>query len=165
MARIRKQLLSWKLSESNLVVGYKLYWSNETPVSYDSNFIKLGNITEVNLPDILFGVAPSGKSIYLGISTVDEMGSESDIISLPEPCHFLGPPAPMDLFLTTLDDFKIIETKIKIEDQVHDSQKLAIQQINQEFLSENPHSPSKNLIMKRGIDNDYFNRIRKALLD
>lgn len=61
------------------------------------------------MPDILVGIALSSESIYLGISTVDEMGNESDIITLSEPYNFSVPPAPEDFALIGQDDFKILE--------------------------------------------------------
>jgi hypothetical protein len=70
---------------------------------------KYHNINELDLPDILVGIALSGESIYLGISTVDEMGNESDIITLSELYNFSVPPAPEDFALIGQDDFKILE--------------------------------------------------------
>jgi len=109
MAKIRKFKLSWKPSESDIPVGYKLYWSVKSPVNYSSNSIEIGKINELDLPDILVGIALSGESIYLGISAVDEMGNESDIITLSEPYNFSVPPAPEDFTLIGQDDYKILE--------------------------------------------------------
>jgi len=163
MGRIRKCKLSWKPSESRLVAGYRLYWSNETPVSYNSNFIEIGNVNEVNLPDILMGVAPSGESIYLGISAVDEAKNESDLIFLPESYHLSVPPAPVDLVLTTFDDFKVTKPKIKPEDQVQDRQKSDTPQTEQEIKS-NPLRPvTKHVTTEGKIVDDFSIRLRNTL--
>ena len=165
MGRIRKHKLSWKPSGSCPVVGYRLYWSNETPVSYDSNFIKLGNIIEVNLPDILLGVAPSEGSFNLGISALDEAGNESDIIFLPESYHLSVPSAPVDLVLTTLDDFKITEPKIKAENQVQDKQKPNSQQTDQEIRLNSFRTGIKSMTTEGKNVDDINYWVRKALED
>lgn len=165
MGRIRLQKLSWKPLELNPAVGYRLYWSKETPVSYDSNFFKLGNTTAVSLTDILLRAAPMGESIYIGISAVDEAGNESDIISLPEPYRVSVPIAPMDLVVESLKDFKIIEKKGEAENQTQDSQKPAIPQVDQKFHQENPQLSSKHVINEGEITDDFSMKIRKALED
>ena len=165
MGKIRKCKLSWKPSESNCVVGYRMYWSNEGPVTYSSNYIKLGNITEINLPDMFLGIAPSGESIYLGISAVDKMGNESDMIILPEPYYLSVPPAPMDLVLSTLDDFKITEPKEKAENQDQDRPKPAAQQTDQMTRPDPPRPAAKSITTEGRIVDDFGYRVRKALED
>ena len=108
MGRIRQLRLTWKPSELNPDVGYRLYWSKETPISYDCNFFKLGNTTAVNLTDILLKAAPLGESLYIGISVVDDAGNESDIVSLPEPYCVSVPLAPKDLVVTSPNEYEII---------------------------------------------------------
>ena len=51
MAKIRKCKLSWEASDSENVIGYKLYWSKAAEIGYDSKYIKVGNVTEITLPD------------------------------------------------------------------------------------------------------------------
>lgn len=163
MGRIRKCKLSWKPSESRLVAGYRLYWSNETPVNYNANFIELGNVTEVNLPDILMSVAPSEQSVYLGISAVDEAQNESDLILLPEAYYLSVPPAPVDLVLTSLDDFKITKPKTEPENQVHDRQKSDTPPTEQEIQS-NPSRPvTKHVTTEGKIVDDFTLRFRNTL--
>jgi hypothetical protein len=107
MGKIRKCKLSWKSSESDHIVGYRLYWSNEDKVDYDSAYIKVGNTNEVALPDVLIDSVAPGATIYLGVSAVDKIGNESDMITLAEPYEFSVLPAPMDLTLTAMDDYTI----------------------------------------------------------
>ncbi len=143
MGKIKKCKLSWKPSESDPNVDYRLYWSNLPPVSYDSNFIMLGNTTEVDLPDILLSHESSGELVYLGISVMDKWGNESDIITLSEPFKLSAPSAPVDLALTTLDDFIITAPREKAEIQDTDTQKQANGKTEQEIQSNDWHPASK----------------------
>ena len=162
MGRIKKCKLSWKPSESDLAVDYRLYWSNETPLGYNSNFIILGNITEVNLPDILADHESSGKSIYLGISAVDKEGNESDIITLREPYKLSAPTAPADLSLTSLDDVEMTDPREKAENKKADIQKQVIEKADQESQA-NDRRPVSTFITTEGkIIDDFDTRLRKT---
>lgn len=110
MAKIRKCKLSWNTSDSEFIVGYKLYWSRDDSVSYHSNFIELGNVREVTIPDVLEYMPSIGESILFGISAVDKNGNESDITLLSEAYRPTAPPAPVDFSLDAGDDFEIIES-------------------------------------------------------
>jgi len=110
MAKIRKRKLSWKLLDSEQVVGYKLYWSKGNEVSYDSSFLELGKVNEVYLPDVLKHIPHYGEPIMLGITTVDKYGNESDITTLAEPYQLIVPPAPVELLLTTMDELIVVES-------------------------------------------------------
>ena len=116
MAKIRKCKLSWNTSDSDHIVGYKLYWSTQNTVSYDSNFIELGNVREVNLPDILEYVPSIGESILFGITAVDMNGNESDITTLAEAYILTAPPAPVEFSIDARDEFDIIETSQETSD-------------------------------------------------
>jgi hypothetical protein len=105
MAKIKKRRLSWLASSSSQVIGYKLYWSEAGEVNYDSKCVALGNVTEVTLPDDVDSFTPGYGPIELGISAVDELGNESDIVTVTAPYHFSVPKAPKDLHIETLKDF------------------------------------------------------------
>lgn len=107
MAKIRKCKLAWEASASEKVVGYKLYWSKGTEVSYDCKFLKLGNVTEIALPD---DVTMSGGPIMFGVTAIDRDGNESDMVTIDEPyqLHVLAPPA--DLFVKPSDEFKLVDS-------------------------------------------------------
>ena len=51
MAKIKRRRLKWVASNSSQVVGYKLYWSENSELNYDSQWVMLGNVTEIVLPD------------------------------------------------------------------------------------------------------------------
>jgi len=161
MAKIRKFKLSWKPSGSDLLAGYKLYWSIKSPVNYSSNSIKLSKINELDLPDILVGIALSGESIYLGISAVDEMGNESDIITLSEPYNFSVPPAPEDFALIGQDDFKIFEQNEQDENPIQGMQNQDTMQNDERIEQDGPRSPVNLAASGGGTIDDFSLNLKK----
>jgi hypothetical protein len=111
MAKIKKRRLSWLASSSSQVIGYKLYWCEAGEVNYDSNCVTLGNVTEVILPDDVESFTPACGPIELGISAVDELGNESDMVTVMAPYHFCVPKAPKDLHIETLKDFHTTQSE------------------------------------------------------
>ena len=107
MAKIKRRKLKWIASESAQVVGYKLYWSEDGAVNYDSECAILGNVTEIILPDDVNSFIPNGGPIEFAITALDELGNESDMITLKAPYQFNVPKAPDDLYMQKLDDFCI----------------------------------------------------------
>jgi len=108
MAKIKKRKLKWIASGSSQVVGYKLYWSENGAVNYSSKCAALGNVTEIVLPDDVDSFMSGGGPVEFAITAVDELGNESDMITLKAPYQFNVPKAPEDLYLQKLDDFSII---------------------------------------------------------
>lgn len=100
MAKIKKRKLRWAASQSPQVVGYKLYWEEGGQVTYHSLCANLGNITEVVLPDGVenFSMKPDSGAIELGITAVDELGNESDMITVSAPYQFNVPHAPDEIW-------------------------------------------------------------------
>jgi len=107
MAKIKRRRLKWVASSSPQVVGYKLYWSENGELNYDSQWVMLGNVTEVVLPDDVKPFTPNGGPIELGVTAVDELGNESDMVTMTAPYQFNVPKAPDDLYLQKLEDFCI----------------------------------------------------------
>jgi len=107
MAKIRKHKLCWEASASDTVVGYKLYWSRAAEVGYDSRFIKIGNTTEIVLPD---DVLLSGGPVMFGVTAIDRDGNESDMVVLDQPYRLQVPDAPKGLSLESSDEFKLFQT-------------------------------------------------------
>lgn len=99
MAKIKKRTLRWTASESPQVVGYKLYWAEGGQVNYDCPSEKLGNTTEVVLPDDVASFSPESGPVDFGISAVDELGNESDLITISAPYQFNVPQAPDEIWL------------------------------------------------------------------
>jgi len=109
VAKVRRCKLCWKPSDSDQVIGYRLYWSKGNSVSYDSNFFELGNVTEVYLPDVLKLNPRYDARVALGLTAVDIHGNESDIVTFASPYQTIAPSAPAELLLTTLDEFSVVE--------------------------------------------------------
>ena len=107
MAKLKKRKLSWIESGSSQVIGYKLYWSNNGAVDYDSKSEMLGNVTEIVLPDDVKSFEPNGGPVRFGVTAVDELGNESDMITMKAPYQFNVPEPPDDLYLQKLDDYYI----------------------------------------------------------
>lgn len=105
MAKIKKRRLCWKASASSQVVGYKLYWSENNVPDYNSNCEMLGNVTEVILPDGVPSFEPKAGPITFGVTAVDELGNESDMVLLAVPYQFNVPKAPGGLNLQTLNEY------------------------------------------------------------
>jgi hypothetical protein len=118
MAKIKRRKLKWIASDSSQVVGYKLYWSENGAVHYDSQCAILGNITEIILPDDVNSFTPNGDPIEFGVTALDELGNESDMITLKAPYQFNVPKAPEDLYMQKLDDFCITRQKNDKDDRV-----------------------------------------------
>jgi hypothetical protein len=95
MAKIKKRKLIWEPSISPNVIGYKLYWAEEGKVNYDSPCAMIGNVTEVVLPEQVPSFPIVKGSIELGITAVNEIGNESDMIIVAAPFQFSTPDAPM----------------------------------------------------------------------
>lgn len=111
MAKIKKRKLKWSTSSSSQVIGYKLYWSENGAVNYDSKCVTLGNVTEIVLPDDVDSFMPGGGPVEFAVTAVDELGNESDMITLKAPYQFNVPKAPEDLYLQKLDDFSTISVQ------------------------------------------------------
>ena len=105
MAKIKKRKLCWNASESQQVVGYRLYWAEGGEVGYDSPFAAVGNVTEVVLPDDVNGFSPKGGPIEFGVSAVDELGNESDLTTFKAPYQFNILLAPEGMWIEPLDEF------------------------------------------------------------
>lgn len=105
MAKIKKRKLRWEASASPQVVGYKLYWETDGEVHYGSDFMVVGNVTELVLPDDLEDFKPVDGPVSFAVAAVDEVGNESDLITLKAPYQFSAPQAPKDFWLETEKDF------------------------------------------------------------
>lgn len=99
MAKIKKRKLQWTASQSPQVVGYKLYWAQGEEVGYDSPCAALGDVTEVLLPDDVEGFMPETGPVEFGLSAVDELGNESDLVTVSAPHQFNAPQAPGELWI------------------------------------------------------------------
>ena len=105
MAKMKKRKLCWEASGSPQVIGYRLYWAESGKVDYSSSHVTLGNVTEIVLPDDLDGFDLCGGCLVFGVSALDELGNESDIITLDVPYQFDAPERPGNLWIETLEEY------------------------------------------------------------
>ena len=103
MARIKKRRLKWKASKSSQVIGYRLYWAAGGGVNYDSEFEFLGNVTEIILPDDVKTFPIVRDTIELGVTALNEIGNESNMIKINAHFQFSVPRAPEDLVIEKTD--------------------------------------------------------------
>ena len=104
MSKMKKRRLSWAASNSSQVISYKLYWAEEGGVDYTAQSADLGNVTSVVLPDDVADFSPGNGPVEFGITAIDELGNESDMVTLFAPYQFSVPEAPTDLVMEALDD-------------------------------------------------------------
>jgi len=76
----KKKRIRWNRSPSPNVVGYRVYWAVVGEVSYDSEFIDIGDHREVILPDQVPLLQHVRGEVALGITAVNSQGNESDIV-------------------------------------------------------------------------------------
>ena len=104
MARLRKCKLYWAASETEDIVGYKLYWAKGTTVGYDCESIAVGKVNEIPIPEC---VRLSDGPVMLGITAVDIDGNESDMTTLEAPFQLNPPAPPQRLRLVAADEFVV----------------------------------------------------------
>ena len=139
MAKLKKRKLRWQASSSPQVIGYKLYWSECGDVNYNSNHALLGNVTEIVLPDDVDSFKPSDGQIELGVVSIDELGNESDMITLKAPYQFSVPKAPQRFEMEKIEQFHTTHFTDADTDQME-----AIELIEAIALEQNPNPFSSN---------------------
>ena len=109
MAKVKKRRLLWKPSTSSNVIGYKLYWAEEGEVNYDSPCAMIGNVAEVVLPEQVPSFPIVKGSIELGITAINEIGNESDMMIFATPFQFSVPDAPTNPRLEALKEYHVCQ--------------------------------------------------------
>jgi len=80
VSKTKMKRIRWSRSPSLNVVGYRLYWAVAGEVSYDSEFIDIGDRTEVILPDQVPPLHHVRGEVALGITALNRDGNESDMV-------------------------------------------------------------------------------------
>jgi hypothetical protein len=80
VSKTKKKRIRWSRSPSPNVVGYRLYWAMAGEVSYESEFIDIGDRTEVILPDQVPPLHHVRGEVTLGITALNRDGNESDMV-------------------------------------------------------------------------------------
>ena len=116
MAKVKKRRLVWKPSTSSNIIGYKLYWAEEGKVDYDSACALIGNVAEVVLPEQVPSFPMVKGPLELGVTAVNEIGNESDMMILDTPFQFSVPDPPTNPRIEALKEYHIYqESHIKEE--------------------------------------------------
>lgn len=97
--KIKRKRIRWQRSTSTDVVSYRLYWSLNSQVDYDSQYVELGNVDEAVLPDDIPSFPLITGTLHLGISALSKAGNESDMTKIAECLDFTVPDAPIKLWL------------------------------------------------------------------
>ena len=97
MGKVRKKRVRWELSSSLDVSTYRLYWSKDGGVNYDSDHADFGQVTEVILPDDIPSFPMETCDMELGVSAINHAGNESEITKLTVDFNFEVPDAPENL--------------------------------------------------------------------
>lgn len=103
MANIKKTQISWTKSGSVDVVGYKIYYVPEGEVlNYGSPNISVGDVDIVVIPDDVPEFPLLDGMYQIGLTAVDDVGNESDILIQTVPFDFVAPDAPTNLEVTVI---------------------------------------------------------------
>lgn len=102
MAKIVKRSISFGASSAPDIAGYKLYWSVGSPVDYTSTNADIGNKTTVIIPDDVPSFPLVEAQVNIGITAIDDIGNESDMVTATAPFDFDAPDAPTNLVVGTL---------------------------------------------------------------
>jgi len=96
MARIQKKRIRW--TPGDQAVSHRVYISQEEP-TYGSpqSEVKMPK-TEIILPDEWPGTLLEGD-YYVGISSLDDLGNETDIVVVTTPFDFVPPGLPSDIVI------------------------------------------------------------------
>ena len=89
VSKTRKKRVRWTRPRSLNVTGYRLYWSISGEVSYDSEFVDIGDRTVVILPDQVPSLHHVCGEVTLGITALNHYGNESDMVRFTT--HFDSP--------------------------------------------------------------------------
>lgn len=95
MARIKKKTLSWEPPVDIDVVGFKLYvvpeGSQIDPASTPFIQVPADTLTVLLPDDFPDGTFDQDINYTIGISTVDDVGNEGDIVTVANPFDFIAP--------------------------------------------------------------------------
>jgi len=97
--KIKRKRIRWYRSPSTEVVKYRLYWSAEGEVDYDSQYVELGNVADAILPDDIPSFPLITGTVYMGITALSQAGNESDMTKISASLDFTVPEAPHQIWV------------------------------------------------------------------
>jgi len=102
VGKIRQKKIRWEASPTSGVNKYKLYWSTDGFVDYNSPSMELSNSNEIVLPEGAPSFPLVKGTVALGVSAVNDAGNESDITKMTAEFNFAVPDAPRNLKIEDL---------------------------------------------------------------
>jgi hypothetical protein len=97
--KIKRKRIRWSRSLSAGVTQYRLYWSLQREVDYDSQSLELGDVAELILPDDLPSFPLITGTLHLGITALSKAGNESDITRINVVLDLTVPEAPKQIWV------------------------------------------------------------------
>jgi hypothetical protein len=97
--KIKRKRIRWYRSPSTEVIKYRLYWSVEAEVDYDSQYVELRNVAEAILPDDIPSFPLITGTLHLGITALSKAGNESDMTKITASLDFSVPEAPKQIWV------------------------------------------------------------------
>jgi Tfp pilus assembly protein PilZ len=102
VGKVKRKRLIWDRSLSDKVTKYRVYWSRDGGIDYDSDYVEVGNVAQVILPDDIPSFPSVADGMELGVSAISEAGNESEITKIIVSVDFTIPEPPRDL---KMEDF------------------------------------------------------------
>ena len=100
--RVKRRKISWDASPSPDVIGYRVYWAANESVSYDSDFVDVGQVTAIVLPDDVPSFRRVTGQVEIGITALSRSGNESDMGIVEAFFDFTRPGMPLHLRIEML---------------------------------------------------------------
>ena len=99
MAKIIKKVLRWTPGTAADIVATKVYWCAEAEVlDYNSASVQIAMpASQLTLPDDAPAFPLTEGNFKVGLSSIDDVGNESDIVEITVPFDFTPPDIPTDL--------------------------------------------------------------------
>jgi hypothetical protein len=104
VGKVKRKRLIWDRSSNDKVNGYRVYWSKDRALDYGSQYVELGNVAQVTLPDDIPSFPLVAGEIELGVSAITDVGNESEIVKVKVLVDFIVPEPPSNLRLEDLQD-------------------------------------------------------------
>lgn len=97
--KIKSKRIRWYRSPSAEVIKYRLYWSVEREVDYDSQYVELADVAEAVLPEDIPSFPLITGPLFLGITALSKAGNESDMTKIQASVDFTVPEAPKQIWV------------------------------------------------------------------
>jgi hypothetical protein len=97
--KIKSKRIRWHRSSSAEVIKYRLYWSLDGEVGYDSQYVEFGNVSEARLPEGIPSFPLITGVLRLGITALSKAGNESDMAKVSASVDFAVPDAPKQIWV------------------------------------------------------------------